>query len=248
MRNFINGRAAAVVAVLIALMLGSIGGAVAGDLITGKDVKDNSLSSKDVRNGTIKLKDLSPSVRKALTNRAKDGAKGDTGAVGPKGATGATGAVGPKGDKGDPGDTTTQPPADDVNTNWQAGPGATILSDRSARLSNPNTPAGSSVEIANLNLAVQAGQKVQFTYELLDGATYAAGSPRVFLEINGTYINSFDNDPSRPGVDNGDGTFTKIFDIPLNGRVGNAGIVVDSGVGSVVVTNLIVEGRILQFR
>lgn len=252
MRNFINGRIATVVAIVIALLLlGGIGGAVAGDLISGKDVKDNSLGSKDVRNGSLKLKDLSPGVRKVLAAKAqpgKDGVNGTNGSNGATGATGATGAQGPKGDKGDTGGTTTEPPADGVNTNWEAKAGATILSDRSARLSNVGTPAGSSVEIVDLNLPVQSTKRASFTYLLFDGATYSAGSPRLFLEINGTFVNSFDNDPSKPGVDNGDGSFTKTFDIPLNGRIGAAGLVVDSGLGSVVISNVTIDGRVLDFR
>lgn len=247
MRNLINGRLAAIVAIVISLLLlGGVGGAVAGDLIDGKDIQNNSLSGKDVRNGSIKLKDLSPEVRKALLQQALPGKDGVNGTNGLNGATGATGATGPQGPQGPAGASSDDD--SDVNTNWNAKAGATIIDDRTVRLSNVGTPAGASVEIENLNLAVQATKKVQFTYELLDGAIYNGGSPRVFLEINGTFVNTFDNDPSKPGVDNGDGTFTKIFELPINGRVGAAGVVVDSGVGSVVVTNLTYDGTTLSFR
>ena len=106
-----------------------------------------------------------------------------------------------------------------------------ILSDKSVRLTNEGD--GSALQIENLNKPVQAGQVLSFTYKLEGGATYGAGVPRVFIELQGTYVNTFDADPSDAGVNNGDGTFTKTITIPKNGRVGEAGIVKDFGVGSI---------------
>ena len=135
-----------------------------------------------------------------------------------------------------------------VNKNWVANDGAEILDADTVVVSNEGTPAGSSVEIANLDLPVQATKTVEFTYELADGAVYGGGSPRVFLEINGDYVNTFDSNPEDAGTDNGDGTFTKTWTIPSNGRVGNAGVVQDSGTGSITVSNLVISGTPISFQ
>lgn len=71
------------------LLLGSTGGAVAGALITGKQIKDNTVTTKDIKNGSLAVKDLSKQTRSALA-----------GAPGPAGATGATGAAGAAGPRG----------------------------------------------------------------------------------------------------------------------------------------------------
>jgi len=77
-----------IVAVL-ALLLAMSGSAVAGSLIT----------SKQIKNGTIQTKDISKKARTALTARASSlpGPQGPAGPVGPKGATGAPGQDGANG-------------------------------------------------------------------------------------------------------------------------------------------------------
>lgn len=253
---------ALIVAVVLSIVLGG-GVASAARLITGHDIKngtvttsdvhDGSLTGNDVHNGTIKGKDiaawtikaynLSPEVLgqiselqvqvEVLQNElaelkgkapAKDGKDGTNGADGKDG-----GVAG-------------------VQTNWVAKDGAQIVDASSVKLTNAGTPAGSSVEIEDLNLSVQATKKVQFTYALENGAVYGAGSPRVFLEINGDFVNTFDTDPSDAGVDNGDGTFTKTYTITKNGHVASAGVVMDSGAGSITVSTLKVSGKTLLFK
>ncbi len=89
--------------------------ATAASLITGADVKNNSLTGLDIKNlrtsdistggvrtgnikdGTIRLRDLSVEVRKALNKAGPTGATGANGAPGAAGAQGATGAQGPQG-------------------------------------------------------------------------------------------------------------------------------------------------------
>ncbi len=134
-----------------------------------------------------------------------------------------------------------------VQTNWVAHTGSQIVDAHTLLLAN-TAPDGTSVEIENLNLAVQAQQTITFTYKLHDGAVYAAGSPRVFVEMQGTYINTFNGDPADAGVANGDGTFTKTVTIGQNGRIGQAGVVVDAGIGSVTITNLTIAGKVLDLK
>jgi hypothetical protein len=70
-------------------------GATAADLLTGKDIQDDSIASRDITDGSIKVKDLTAD---ALTKIAGD--KGDKGDTGAKGDTGPKGAKGDKGDSG----------------------------------------------------------------------------------------------------------------------------------------------------
>lgn len=72
---------------LVALAL-SVGGATAGSLITGKDIKD----------GSIQKRDLGAGVQKGL--QSTQGPRGNQGVQGPKGDVGAQGPAGAKGDQG----------------------------------------------------------------------------------------------------------------------------------------------------
>jgi hypothetical protein len=49
------------------LLLGSTGGALAGSMITGKQIKDGSLTGKDIKDKSLTSKDLSPAATAALT-------------------------------------------------------------------------------------------------------------------------------------------------------------------------------------
>lgn len=233
-----RGLVALLIAALLAIGIAiGIGGSATADKLFGsKDIRDNSVRSVDVKNGTIKLKDLSPQLVKQLAQLA--GQDGTDGKNGVNGTNGQNGAPGPAGTPGS---------AAGVQSNWDEKDGAHIVNATTVELSNVGTPAGASLEIQNLNLPVQATKEMSFTYKLAAGAAYAAGSPRIFLEINGNFFNTFDGDPSDAGVDNGDGTFTKTVTIPQNGRVGAAGIVVDSGVGTITVSNVTIDGQVLKF-
>ncbi|MEO9322406.1 hypothetical protein ABFT23_02895 [Nocardioides sp. C4-1] len=86
-------RSLTAVALLAAgLTLGSAGGAVAGSMITGKQIKDGTVTSADLKDRTIQVKDLAPSAVAALR-----GARGATGPAGPAGPAGPTGPTGPQG-------------------------------------------------------------------------------------------------------------------------------------------------------
>ena len=82
MRRFRVSPAMAVA--VVAVVLSVTGSAVAAKLITGKQIKDGSISAKD----------LSKAVRLQLAKPGGAGAKGDSGAAGPQGVPG------PKGDAG----------------------------------------------------------------------------------------------------------------------------------------------------
>lgn len=105
---------------------------------------------------------------------------------------------------------------------------------------------GTSVETLDLNLAVQAQQEISFRYELRDGATCAGGAPRVFVEISGTFVNSWDQLQPSGQQCGTDGLVT--FVATENGEIGAAGVVYDSGAGGAVrVSDLTVGGQAVLF-
>lgn len=88
----------------LALALSAAGGAVAGAMVTGAQIKNGTVTTKDVKDGTLKTKDLSGAARSQLKGargpagpEGPQGPKGNTGATGPKGNTGAAGAAGVSG-------------------------------------------------------------------------------------------------------------------------------------------------------
>ena len=222
--SLLNNRILAVVAGSALVVAVGATGAVAGDMI----------GSKDIRNGGVHSADLGQGLQDRIQNKATDSR-----------VNGLQDRVSELEAR------ITALEAQDVsgvNTNWVANDGAQIIDANTVRVQNAGTAAGSSVEILNLNLPVQATKTVEFTYELADGATYGGGSPRVFLEVDGRFYNTFDAEPEDAGVANDDGSFTKTWTIPVNGRVGNAGVVQDSGVGSITVTNLVISGQPISFQ
>jgi hypothetical protein len=89
---------AAVVTVVAVLSAGS--GAVAGSLITGKQIKNGSVASADIKNKSITRADLAPRAR---ATRGTTGPAGPRGAAGPQGPTGERGQPGTPGAQGDRG-------------------------------------------------------------------------------------------------------------------------------------------------
>ena len=77
MKIISSGRYAAVTSTL-ALVIALGGTSYAAAKITGRDIKDNTVTTADVKNHNLKLKDLSSSATSGLR-----GDQGDTGPVGP---------------------------------------------------------------------------------------------------------------------------------------------------------------------
>ncbi len=121
MRRFINSarpRPAMLVA-LLALFAAVGGTSYAAIAITGKDIKDGSITTLDIKNRSLRSSDLGLSTLKGLKGDKGDpgaagpagqkGDKGDPGAAGPAGQKGDKGDVGPAGAKGEKGDKGTLP-------------------------------------------------------------------------------------------------------------------------------------------
>jgi hypothetical protein len=92
----------AMIVAMLALFVALTGTAVAttSALITGKQIKNNSITGADIKNKSIAVADLASKARGA---RGVRGAAGPPGPAGAQGPAGALGAKGDKGDKGDPG-------------------------------------------------------------------------------------------------------------------------------------------------
>jgi hypothetical protein len=92
LRNIRLPRAATVIAGLA--LFAALGGSAtaATKLITGKSIKNGSISSTDIKNGSLGAGDMSKKARASLKGVA--GAKGATGA---QGVPGPSGAAGPRG-------------------------------------------------------------------------------------------------------------------------------------------------------
>ena len=132
--NIRKNRVAAVAVGAIVLVGFSSMGAVAGTMITGAQIKDQSIRSNDiatggvgsseVRDASILTRDLSQATIDSLKGATgAKGEKGDTGAKGETGATGAQGVKGDKGSKGEPGVTNVIAGAGYTHT-WAGDQGA----------------------------------------------------------------------------------------------------------------------------
>lgn len=80
------------------LLLSGATGAFAATVITGANVKDESLTGKDVKNGSLGLTEFSAGAKTGL--KGATGATGATGPAGPQGAQGPQGAAGTSGISG----------------------------------------------------------------------------------------------------------------------------------------------------
>jgi hypothetical protein len=216
-------------ATVLALLAGGAGFA-AGKIDSG-DIKNNSVRSVDVKNRDLRAKDLRPGVLDGFATNAT--VKKLAGVI--KDLNARVEALEDQEQSG-------------VNTNWEANPGSQIVDANTVRLTGGNT----SVEIDNLNKAVQAGDVVSFTVDFGANAFCVAGAPRVFVEVGGTFYDSFAQaNPcaggSAPGAGNStDGVIT--FTVPVNGRIGAAGVVWDNGnAGTVTITNLTIGGDPIKF-
>ena len=90
MRGRLSGRSQVILAFMIGIVVATAGTATAARLITGKQIKD----------GTITARDLSKGVRATLGTPGPQGPAGAAGAAGQPGAPGATGPIGATGPAG----------------------------------------------------------------------------------------------------------------------------------------------------
>ncbi len=78
----------------VALLFGATGGAVAGGVVTGKQIKNSSVTGKDIKNRSLGTADLSASALSTLHGAAgAPGAPGSPGSPGVSGTPGVSGYV-----------------------------------------------------------------------------------------------------------------------------------------------------------
>lgn len=129
---------------------------------------------------------------------------------------------------------------------WSANPGSTIVDSSTVTLTADPAGANTSVETTDLGVTLMGDTTATFTYQLADGATCAAGAPRVYLVVNGTNVNSWDQ-RQPAGTQCGDaGVVT--FTVPA-GTITAAGVVYDNGdtAGTVTVSDLTIGDQPVKF-
>jgi hypothetical protein len=100
----------ATVIACVALAVACTGTATAATLITGAQIKNNSVTTKDVKNKSLRAGDFKPGT-------LLRGAAGARGAAGPQGAQGLQGPQGPQGRQGAPGLSDLEVASDSTPTN-----------------------------------------------------------------------------------------------------------------------------------
>ncbi|WP_243059284.1 collagen-like protein [Nocardioides sp. SR21] len=108
--------AIAVGGLALALVIGGTAGAVADQLITGKDIQDKSIKARDLASDSVKKRQLAANSVSwdksfdAATKAQIEELIGGVGPAGPQGEQGPAGAQGPKGDQGEQGIPGSQGP------------------------------------------------------------------------------------------------------------------------------------------
>lgn len=213
-----------IVAALVVALSASVGGATAAGLIGSNDIQDGSIKGKDLRPGVVNRLDQRAETK---ANDAEIKAlKAEVAALKAQAAASAP-----------------------FVADWPVKPGTTVTpttvvlaADTAAR------PLGTSLETQDLGIPVLAGDTISFHYDLADGAVCGGGAPRMFVEINGTYTNSFDDGAGnpRPGRCGGDSRNVE-FIVPAAGTIGHAGLVYDSGNGRATFSDVRVAGQLVNF-
>jgi hypothetical protein len=155
---------------MIALFVALSGTAVAttSALITGAQIKNNSISGVDIKNKSLTPTDFRGSVRGPA---GPAGATGATGPAGPIGATGTAGPAGPQGPLGSQGAQGLRGPSDVYEHRLSGTVNGAALQELSLTLSN--LPAGS---YAIFGKALIATRAVSASGESSARCTLTAGS------------------------------------------------------------------------
>jgi hypothetical protein len=139
----------------VALIVGTTS-ATAATLITGKQIKNGTITAQDIKRGSLTQSRLAPGLRERIQGVGAQGGSalpGPAGAPGAQGGQGAPGAAGAKGDQGDKGDK-GDPGPKRSSGNWGVINRNTIHSPTVELRSGPfDAPVGD----GSLNLAVADG-------------------------------------------------------------------------------------------
>ena len=171
-----TSRAAAAVAVAAAataLTLTTPIAAQAGRLLTGQDIKDDSLTSADVANGSLKKKDFAAEAWPADGADGARGLPGVDGADGADGVDGVDGAQGLPGEKGDVGPGGPAGPAGPEGKQGVQGPSGVV--DAAFKAGSVDAPTTSlSFLVAPGLVTVREGETVSVVSSAGLGASVGA--------------------------------------------------------------------------
>jgi hypothetical protein len=158
----------ALVVAIVALFVAFSGTATAALVLTGRNIKDGTITAKDVKNSTLGTNKLSNEAISSLTGQPRSagpqGPAGPQGAPGPQGPKADTGAQGAKGDAGPQGPSGVVTGASAIGgganpsstTQFFGAPVAVMVSSASQRvLVNANNAFGTNASSADaLNLFI----------------------------------------------------------------------------------------------
>ena len=164
--------------------------ATAASLITGKDVKDKSLTGRDIKPGSVALNRLSKGTQRQIKagltsplggpntpgNQGENGGQGPQGPPGANGANGANGADGAKGADGAPGTATVGPHWGPIARNTIGSPVEELRNGPFVPGANGTPPFGNGslgLEVADDGTAAgeekaSFGNEVDFLDDLVD--------------------------------------------------------------------------------
>jgi hypothetical protein len=189
------GRVGAVTAgASILVLLGGVGGAVAGSMVTSATIKNETIQARDiapggvtrseVRDGTLGRADLSTRVQSELAQRAQDGTDGVAGLESDGARPGATQLSEFPGNGANSTAVWTAGPAGQFHTSWVACPaGKTALGGGYSR----DTDTGAAVR----GLQVVTSSPAQIDPTVEDNPNTAADERVVYTPITGDPAGSF---------------------------------------------------------
>lgn len=126
---------------------------------------------------------------------------------------------------------------------WAPSNSGTTRHGDTVTLDNTNhfITGGTSYENSDLGLTINTDDTITFDFTGL----CAAGSPRMFIEVNGAYYNTFD-DPATTGcgvLDQGGDSGTVVYTYTgPTGTIGHAGLVHDGTPTKVTISNVTIGG------
>lgn len=129
----------------LALFVALGGSAYAAVTVTGKNIKDGTITGRDVRNSSLGTSKLSPTAVGSLTGER--GPAGPQGPEGPQGLKGSQGPAGPIGQTGPKGDTGPVGPAGPMGPIGQPGVGGYQVVHTSVA-DEVSVPAGQSRDVS----------------------------------------------------------------------------------------------------
>ncbi len=164
----ISSSLAKVIMAVAVLALVSAGTATAARLVTGKGIKNGTITGVDIKKGSLGADKLTAKARKSFTAKAGPaGATGPAGAAGPAGPAGQAGAAGAPGASGAKGETGDRGPSAGFRSRTDL---AEITNANTRQVGSLVVPAGAHMVTASLSLksaAADADARCELRHKVL---------------------------------------------------------------------------------